>query len=55
MKYKDKAVTAAKVTIERRNEVVVDVNGPQSQYDAEERCLKIARTKAKYEYTKNVM
>ena len=55
MKYKDKAVTAAKVTIERRNEVVVDVNGPQSQYDAEERCMKIARTKAKYEYTKNVM
>lgn len=28
---------------------MIDVNGPQAQYDAEERCLKIARTAAKYE------
>lgn len=34
---------------------MIDVNGPQAQYDAEERCLKIARTAAKYEYTKNVI
>lgn len=34
---------------------MIDVNGPQAQYDAEERCLKIARTAAKHEYTKNVI
>ena len=34
---------------------MIDVNGPQAQYDAEERCLKIARTAAKYEYTKHVI
>ena len=27
---------------------MIDVNGPQAQYDAEERCLKIARTAATY-------
>ena len=34
---------------------MIDVNGPQAQYDAEERCLEIAKTGAKYEYTKNVI
>lgn len=34
---------------------MVDVNGPQAQYDAEERCLEIAKTKAEYEYTKNII
>lgn len=31
---------------------MIDVNGPQAQYDAEERCLEIAKAGAKYEYTK---
>ena len=34
---------------------MIDVNGPQAQYDAEERCLRIARTAVNYEYTKNVI
>ena len=34
---------------------MIDVNGPQAQYDAEERCLEIAKAGAKYEYTKNII
>lgn len=34
---------------------MIDVNGPQAQYDAEERCLETAKDGVKYEYTKNVI
>mgnify|MGYP000466439973 CR=1 FL=1 len=34
---------------------MIDVNGPQAQYDAKERCLETAKAGVKYEYTKNVI